>query len=159
MSDPRHNVVKALQQHAGTIARDASSDLRIEWSAIFSVPQTASSVPDASGLEGSQVPLEAGDEMLGMMRNGFTHLGGVVGMSVLVDEPGLIIEDMQWLKRMFGARQMVPPIQDWDGLLLRTYAEACRSCLAPEEMVLLQDIIDRAISTLATDSKDASASL
>ncbi|MEO8288334.1 MAG: hypothetical protein ABI670_18070 [Chloroflexota bacterium] len=157
MIDTRHNVVKALQQYGNAIARDACSDLRLEWTALLPVPRSEGRASSTNGVDGISRLVATSDEALSMMRNGFTYLGGVVGMSVLVDEPGLIIEDMQWLKRMFGARQMVPETHDWDGLLLRTYAGACRSCLAPEEMDLLQDIIERAIASLTTYDKDASA--
>src|SRR5689334_4028500 len=62
------------------------------------------------------------------LREGFVHLGGTVALAVLVDEPGLIADDLSWLRRMMGARgmQLDPPTID---LLFQSYLDACSSIL------------------------------
>jgi hypothetical protein len=76
----------------------------------------------------------------------------VVALSVLTDEPGLIADDMRWLARMFGARNLSPDTGNWAAVLLRTYVEACDTVLPGDASATVRDVVERAILLLDSPS-------
>ncbi len=88
------------------------------------------------------------DEASAMLQDGFRRLGGVVALGVLVDEPGLIVDDLRWLQRIFSARDIQISGPAWFGNLLAAYIKGAASVLQSGEMLLVSDVVERAMATL-----------
>lgn len=135
-TDPhRHKAIVELERQADLIAQDASETLMAVWSDTISGLPTRTSEPV--------------DEAFLMMKDGFKRLGEVVRFALLVDEPDLIVDDMLWLKRMFGERQIVPGPPNWDTMLLEAYLNACLPHLGEAQQILIQDLVSKAVAALS----------
>src|SRR5437016_4491725 len=120
----RRRIAEALQRENDSVARAAASEANARFTSPLGHGSLRSQLPD-------------------LLREGFAHLGGALSLSVLVDEPGLLADDLDWLVRMLLARGMNldPPMID---LLLQSYLDACSTILEAEEIEALRDLIDRA---------------
>jgi hypothetical protein len=83
-----------------------------------------------------------------MVVDGFRRLGNVVAVSVLVDEPGLIADDLMWLERM--GRALALPLGDREYVqrLVHTYVSACALVLGGDDLRYVEDITERALRLL-----------
>jgi hypothetical protein len=91
---------------------------------------------------------EAPDRTAELVLGGFRRLGPVVGLSVLADEPALIIDDIAWLRRAFAVRNMVPAVPGWEARLLEAYAVACCHVLPEQDCSAIRETLRRAASAL-----------
>jgi hypothetical protein len=149
MIDPvRQTIAGTLKREADFVAEHAARDLIQRWSEGLASRKPGAGEPGAAGLQGGTEGPSNADELMRMMQAGYQKLGGVVALSVLVDEPGLIVDDMRWLDRMFGERNMHPAVSSWQDLLLEAYVQACGAVLNDEESRLVRDVVDRAANAL-----------
>lgn len=145
----RAEVCKLIQREADKLASHASRTLEQMWLANLTgrpaaetVPESAASRPD---LPGKPDTAPKADELTAMLRDGFVRLGSVIALSVLVNEPGLITEDLLWLSRMFSARN-ISVGGDWTADLLRTYAAACADVLPAASCEPIRETIEAALA-------------
>ena len=90
-----------------------------------------------AGIRAPQYPISD------LLKEGLTQVVGTFSLGVLVDEPGVLADDLDWLRRMLGARgiHLDPTMLD---LLLRSYLDACSSLLEPQDIEALDDLVARA---------------
>jgi hypothetical protein len=147
----RRRITETLQREADRIAEVGASEARariISQVSNGSLRSQAAGIGDRAvgrqrsphqqaGTRDSRSPLPD------LLKEGLAQMGGALSLGVLVDEPGLLADDLHWLRRMLGARgmQLDPPVID---LLLRSYLDACSSFLDAEEIEALDDLIARA---------------
>lgn len=149
----RVKIATTLQKQSDVVALRSSQLLFARWGENTQMGSTAATRPVSIPQNGAK-GAEDRDELSGMMRDGFRRLGGVIALSVMVDEPGLIVDDMQWLKRLFGARRFTPPDPGWISLLLASYVEATGTVLAPEEVESVRAVAGRALDQLAKEKSE-----
>ena len=120
----RRKITEALQRENDSVAEAAASEANARFISPLSNGCLQSTLPD-------------------LLKEGFVHLGGALSLGVLVDEPGLLADDLDWLRRMLGARsvQLDPPMLD---LLVQSYLDACASFLGAEEIEAFADLVARA---------------
>ena len=156
MSDvDRRKVTGVLQREADRITLDATAHFETRMRG--DTPGEGITFPFA-GQSGGHVVTEVAagpDEARSMLREGFQRLGGVVSLAVLVDEPGLIADDLQWLKRMLGARKMLFDYSVMFDLLLDSYLQACMPLLSPPEIGVIRDSFAQAKDLLTGPSSNA----
>ncbi|MBF6612005.1 MAG: hypothetical protein IVW55_02640 [Chloroflexi bacterium] len=150
MSDSeRYKIAKTLQREATYVAQLAEKNFAENASVNASVPAyTMGAFGDIPGLEGSVHGPVDRDEVRAMMQDGFRRLGGVVALSVLVDEPGLIVDDLQWLARIFSARQMEIRDPMWFDDLLTAYVKGAAAVLQSGDVPLVAGVVERAMAAL-----------
>jgi hypothetical protein len=144
----RRKITETLQRDLDRIADVAAarlmsqlgdSGLRDSWG--------LSNSGDVSGSRGQVVSKGSPDEGLYIIKEGFARFGGVLSLSVLVDEPGLIADDLDWLVRMMGAMSMqlgAPTV----ALLTTSYIDACSNFMESGDVDILNDQIARAIQII-----------
>ena len=149
MLDPvRRSITQTLQREVDYVAEHATRELMQRWSMAMSGDRPAGVEQAMAGLQGGLEGPQNADELVSMVEAGYRKLGGVVALSVLVDEPGLIADDMHWLERMFGARKLHPEAPAWQDLLLDAYVQACGSVLAEDQVEIVRDVVGRAATAL-----------
>ena len=147
----RRKITEALQRENDSVAEAAASEARariISQVSNGSLRSQAAGIGDRAvgrqrsphqqaGTRDSRSPLPD------LLKEGFVHLGGALSLGVLVDEPGLLADDLDWLRRMLGVHgmQLDLPLLD---VLARSYLDACSSFLDAEEIEALDDLIARA---------------
>lgn len=154
-------VARAIQRESDKLAAMSARLLAQSFAQHFAggqqgQPPATAPEHDPTGLAGNERGPQNADEMIEMARNGFVRLGSVLALSVMVDEPGLIADDMRWLTRLFGARNVGMPTPGWLSLLLRTYADACDAVLTPEMSAQARDMVERSIVLLEADAEQQS---
>src|SRR3954453_15834442 len=145
----RRKTTETLQRDLDRIAAEAAAGFMSRLGDAAVAVDFAPMLGRSAVAHGRARPPDNSDEALHMVREGFARLGGVLSLCVLVDEPGPLADDLDWLRRMLGARSMqvgAPMIE----LLMRSYIEACSRFLGPGEVDLLQDQIGRAMNIMAT---------
>jgi hypothetical protein len=147
MTDDRRKALLAeMQRRNDEIAEAAAQRVVRAWQSALVAHGAPSSAADMVAVR--TTPPATAERVAEMVVDGFKRLGPVVGLSVLADEPGLIVDDMAWLRRAFGTRNMVPPVPGWEAQLLRAYEAACSEFLPPENSTLIHDVIERAVAEL-----------
>lgn len=89
------------------------------------------------------------DEAEAILADGFQRLAGVVALSLQVDEPRLVSEELQWLEWNVGARFDTVPAAPHLDLLADCFSEACRNSLTTEDCDLLREVFAQARAGLA----------
>jgi hypothetical protein len=147
MSDSadRANINQTLQREALTIARAAYGALLPSVPAMLQGMQRRE-IKERTGRPPAPVDAVRPDEMGAMVEEGFRRLGAIVGFSVLVDEPELIADDLQWLSELLGVRGVRNIDDIWMLSLLDAYVNACRTVLSDEEHTIVRDTTDRALA-------------
>jgi hypothetical protein len=148
----RHNITTTLQDDANPIARGAALIFFGRMNELIAAGQH-SPLPfrEVKGGHGLIVEDAGPDEAMRMVQEGFARLGGVVALAVLVDEPGLIADDMHWLKRMLGARQQNINYAIMFDMLLQSYVEACSQFVEEDQVAVIEDTVRRAKAILGED--------
>jgi hypothetical protein len=146
----RAEVCKTLQRESDTLANLAAASLEQKWMHQFASVHASDSAGRGvqTGRGARPDSAQNVDELTSMLREGFVRLGRVISLSVLVDEPGLIADDIHWLARMFGARQIAFNEDDWAAELLRSYTDACASLLPDTMCASVRESIERALVLL-----------
>ncbi|MDQ5826315.1 MAG: hypothetical protein M3441_19145 [Chloroflexota bacterium] len=90
----------------------------------------------------------ASDEAQAILSDSFQRLASVVALSLQVDEPRLVSEELQWLTATLGGRFGADPVPRVD-LLSRSFTGACIGSLSPEECNLLEQWFSHARSGMA----------
>src|SRR4051794_10488922 len=130
----RRRTTETLQRELDHIAEAATARLLSQMgSSGFPGTGLPSKSGDSSGAHGKAERSESPNEAFHMVREGFVRLGGVLSLSVLVDEPGLLADDLDWLARMMGARSMrlgAPML----ALLMSSFIDACSNFMAPDDI-------------------------
>jgi hypothetical protein len=146
----RAEVCKTLQREADTLANLAAASLEQKWMHQFAAVHASESAERGAQTGPGDRANHARDveQMSSSMREGFVRLGSVVALSVLVDEPGLIADDIYWLTRMFGARQLAFNGDDWAADLLHSYTDACASLLPDTMCAPVRESVERALVLL-----------
>lgn len=147
----RTQVSKTLEREANTLANVATATLAQRWIS-HAVAPTSSFPAPTSGLSEGNSPSWNRDELNSILRDGFVWLGSVIGLSIVVDEPGLIADDVRWLTRMFGARQISINSEAWVEELLHSYATACETTLPAEMCAPVHESIKDALQLLGNHS-------
>jgi hypothetical protein len=145
--DERKALLTRIQRHNDEIARAAARRVLGTWERTLVSRSWPSTAADASTTRTSSSA--STERVAEMVFDGFRRLGPVIGLSVLADEPRLIVDDMAWLRRAFDARNMAPKIPGWESELLRAYVAACSDFLQPAECSVVRDIVDRAAAELS----------
>src|SRR5438045_511556 len=83
----RRKITEALLRENDSVAEAAASEAGARFTSQLSNGSLRSTLPD-------------------MLNEGFIHLGGALSLGVLVDEPGLLADDLDWLRRMLGVHGM-----------------------------------------------------
>ncbi len=108
------------------------------------VPGGSSSASTAS------VPaVGSADEAEAIVADSFQRLTSVVALSLQVEEPRLVSEELQWLERSVGAHFANAPRADYLGLLQGSFSAACRTSLSDEHCRALEELLAQARSGLA----------
>jgi hypothetical protein len=128
-----------MRRHGDQIAQSAAERIVDAWRGVTTSSGGPNSAPAA----------EAAERIAGLIFDGYRRLGPVVALSVITGEPGLIVDDIAWLRRGLGARVMPPGVPGWEARLLEAYTAACCEVLPAEDCVAVRETIERAISTLA----------
>jgi hypothetical protein len=148
MTDERNRALLAqIQRHNDEIAEAATRRVLFAWEAALLARGAPAIADDAPPAEVKR--LATPERIAEMVVNGFKRLGPVVGLSVLTDEPGLIVDDMAWLQRAFTSRGMLPGMPGWEAQLLKAYAAACCEVLPDEDCAPIRRALDHAIVALA----------
>ncbi len=149
----RLNIARLLQREADYVASLAAQDLVSKWEMDRLLGKASpGAYRDTPGLHGKVSGPTSLDEAVRMMQDGYRRLGSVVALSLMVDEPGLIADDLQWLKRMFGARNMEPGGPVWMETLLDSYVRACESVLSDGEVETVRSVTQKALDLIGEDS-------
>jgi hypothetical protein len=131
----RRRLTTKLEAERGIIAERAARLLVDSWS---------SRRPRDESLTPSNPATAA--EALGMFEEAFRQMGGVLSLSVLVDEPQLLTDDMQWARRMLEAREIPLSDREWMGVFLGAFVRAAEGSLTPREIAAVQHQVDRALA-------------
>ncbi len=146
----RHRITGILQSEAEVIALAATAIFTSDW---VKAVGSESTPPFIFQEAPSQETTDAHDRLratqnLGeiqyMIRDGYVRLGGVIALSVFTDQPGLIADDLRWLRQMFSARNIPVPFPAMFEVLLRSYVRACAKVLGPEEVRIVTGTVERA---------------
>ena len=141
----RPKINLALQRESQTIARAATQTLLPYMERALEPVRASSSVRGP----GNQVSHWTDpDELASSMEEGFRRLGALVGFSVLVDEPGLIADDLLWLRDLFRARGVRKLSQGWIENIVHVYVSACANVLGEGELRLVRETTGRALALL-----------
>jgi hypothetical protein len=141
----RRKITETLQRDLDRIADLAAARLLSQLGNSGLPDSWAPSISgDASSSRGQVASQGSPDEGLHIIKEGFARFGGVLSLSVLVDEPGLVADNLDWLDRMMGARsmQLGAPMA---ALLTTSYIDACSTFLEPADIEILDDQIARAM--------------
>ena len=137
------SLLAEIRQHNEEIAHAASRRVIGSWS------RARNTRAERASREARIAPDVQVERLAEMANDGFKRLGPVIGLSVLADEPGLILDDMAWLRRAFATRNVAPPAPDWEVQLLEAYAAACDEVLSARHTAAIHDIVDRAAASLS----------
>lgn len=150
-------ITKTLRREAAFIAQLAARELASQVGP-GSLPEAmALDVPDGEiPLSGRVSGLDSMDEVALMVQEGFQRFSHVVALSVLVDEPGLIADDLYWLKRLYTARQL--RLGDMAALqgMVQAYVGACALVLDDSEHRIVQDVVARALALMWQEGERSS---
>ncbi|HET9494848.1 MAG TPA: hypothetical protein VFR15_11515 [Chloroflexia bacterium] len=146
--DRRKSLLAELQRRNDEIAEVAAQRVVRAWESALIAQGAPSHAADMAAVR--TAPPATAERVAEMVVDGFKRLGPVVGLSVLAEEPGLIVDDMTWLHRAFSTRNMAPPIPGWEAQLLRAYESACSDILPAEDCTLIHDVIERAAADLTS---------
>jgi hypothetical protein len=141
----RSKLNRVLQRESQRVARAATETL-LPYMERALMPVRASNA--RGGLEGRASISTDPDEMALMMEDGFRRLGALVGFSVLVDEPGLIADDLIWLRDMLGGRGVRKLSHGWLENMMHVYVGACANVLDEEELRMVRETTERALALL-----------
>ena len=122
-----------------------------EWA---TAPQTAVRTYAEAAPYGDAPAPRSQDEATRMIVDGFRRLGNVVSVSVLVDEPGLIADDLMWLERMGSALALPLGDRTYVERLVHTYVSACGLVLDGDDLKQVENIVERALAMLHVDEPD-----
>ncbi len=89
------------------------------------------------------------DEAGAILADSFQRLCGVVALSLRVEEPLLVSEELQWLERSVGAQFETPPGTSPIDLLIDSFSGACHKLLSGDDCVMLDEVLVQARSGLA----------
>src|SRR3954454_7035915 len=140
----RRKTTETLQRDLDRIAAEAAAGFMSRLGDAAVAVDFAPMLGRSAVAHGRARPPDNSDEAFHMVREGFARLGGVLSLCVLVDEPGPLADDLDWLRRMLGARSMPLGPQLLD-LLMTSYLEACFPFLQPVELDLVRDQVTRAL--------------
>jgi hypothetical protein len=142
----RKRIGDLLRQQAPAIARDAAG--------LFLQQLQLDAQTLAAGVEGAPattslvLPVGGSDEAEAILADSFQRLLGVLALSLLVDEPGLASEELQWLDRSVGARFEGVPGASGPERLIDALSGACRHFLGSDDSDLLDAWLAQARSGL-----------
>jgi hypothetical protein len=143
----RAKINRILQREAALIARVAHHELLPQIAGMLAGMQLG----DVGAATGGPHGLPSGvgpDELGAMVEQGFHRLGALVGFSVLVDEPELIADDLEWLRDMLGVRGVRHVDAEWMSKLVGAYTGAARSVLGEDEHTVICNTTGRALAIL-----------
>ena len=146
--DRRTKLCDILQRRNDEIAAAAAERVWSDWEPAL-VGSSVSSSADSGGMPSDGVPRPTTPaKALDMIINGFQHLGPVIGLCIIAEEPGVVVDSIQWLRRMFTARGMSPEKHGWEAGILEAYAAACCGLLNEAECAIVKDAVARTIAAL-----------
>lgn len=145
-------VAAVLRREEAVIARSATQ-LLYSQSALSEEGAEAGSSAVRLGM--NEVGAGGGDETEEMASEGFRRLGRVVALSLLVDEPRLISDDIGWLVRLTGSSSLPESDPSWFKRLLTAYLQACEPFLHGDEWHALMEVVEKSLAG-APDPKSAS---
>jgi hypothetical protein len=142
----RKRIADQLRRGALAVARDAA---RLFLQQLQLDAQTSAAAVEGAPAATSLVLGQGrSDEAEAILADGFERLVGVVALSLLVDEPRLVSEELQWLDSSVGTRfEGVPGATDLDRLVA-SFAGACRLFLGSDDGDILDDWLAQARSGL-----------
>jgi hypothetical protein len=161
MNVDRAEINRTLQREAAVLARAACSNLLPQIAGMLHGMQRGDVGAYVGGGPGPQGEISQ-DEMGAMVEQGFHRLGALVGFSVLVDEPELIADDLEWLRDLLGVRGVRNVDADWMSKLVGAYTGAARSVLGEDEHTVVCRTTEIALAILrerlnsSEDSEDPS---
>lgn len=143
---PRKRIGDQLRREAPAIARDAAS--------LFLQQLHLDAQTSASGVEGgpaaTSLVLAEGrsDEAEAILADSFERLTGVMALSLLVDEPRLVSEELLWLDRTVGTRFEGVPGTSGPDRLIDSLSGACRRLIGSDDSDIIDDWLAQARSGL-----------
>lgn len=129
----RKRIAELLRQQNVPLARDAAR-------LFLQHAELGAPAPRGVGAESDEAQAIVGDS--------FQRLASVVALSLQVDEPRLLSEELQWLAETLGARFRADSLSQPD-LLSRSFIGACSTSLSKEECDVLADWFSHARSGMA----------
>ncbi len=162
MPEPSHRrIADTLQRNVDYIATCAAESLGTlapeQWgrAAQEVAREPIPSGRHRAGLGGEVTIPPTQDEAAMMIVDGFRRLGKVVAVSVLVDEPGLIADDLTWLEHMFGSLGLTRMDSTFVQHLARTYVSACGNVLSGDDLLAVETLVERALEMRDSAAPDA----
>lgn len=133
---PRKRIGDQLRREAPAIARDAASLFLRQLQ--LDVQTSAAQVEGAPAATSLVLAEGRSDEAEAILADSFERLTSVMALSLLVDEPRLVSEELQWLDRTVGTRFEGVPGTSGPDRLIDSLSGACRRLISSED----SDIID-----------------
>jgi hypothetical protein len=131
-----------LRREAPAIARDAAS---LFLQQLHLDAQTSAAAVEGAPAATSLVPAEGkSDEAEAILADSFERLTGVMALSLLVDEPRLLTEELQWLDRSVSTRFEGVPGATGLERLIDSLSGACRQVLGSDDSDILADWLAQA---------------
>jgi hypothetical protein len=161
MNVDRAEINRTLQREAAVIARAAHRNLLPQIAGMLQGMQRGDVGVHVGGGPGPRGEIGP-DEIGAMVEQGFHRLGALVGFSVLVDEPELIADDLEWLRDLLGVRGVRNVDAEWMSKLIGAYTGAARSVLGEDEYTTVCRTTESALGILrerlhsSEDSEDPS---
>ncbi|MDQ3706071.1 MAG: hypothetical protein M3437_12745 [Chloroflexota bacterium] len=131
---------EAVRKHIAELLRREDVPLAREAARLF-LQRADLGTPAAGGVRTES------DEVQAILSDSFQRLASVVALSLQVDEPRLLSEELQWLAGSLAGRfpaDSVPPVD----LLSRSFTGACTRSLSYEECNLLEQWFSQARSAM-----------
>lgn len=126
---------------AGVAARSLVPNLPAPWDGSKSVDTQV----QATGLTGQESPPWGQDEVASMVQSGMMRFGKVLALSILVEEPGLLADDLKWLVDMFKPRAALMANRAWLDRLSQAYVAACEPLLDTGQLKVVTQTVECAL--------------